>query len=228
MEQCEDKIKCQRRVELRASEIITCPRAQKGERGQPGQSFQNPESIFDQGQRDETKIDNEKEKTERMILSGGRQCRREKTAGNSEHGDDDRVQSNGEKKRDDGNQDHQQKCRNQSEEREVIIRSTCKSHRVEDENAGGTERLRGDGVFLSLQQYSADKQRHADDEANCNPHCRRNQIVLERIFDEKRHTEEKREPADPREKFCAHELLPIDWRSRWLRCFRRRRRVGNC
>src|SRR5437588_1362366 len=217
MEQCEDKIKCQRRVELRVSEIITCPRAQKGECGQPGQSFQNPESVFDQGQCDETKIDNEEvtqkngrplrdrlvreqvkrrrhgdrakseragnklsvhfsdalrpgagakkkclesgehrhenkdlvpgeiffrnkegrhptdlhedssnraenwkripafpfrnrqqtnveerdvnEKAEGMILSGGKQYRREKTAGNSEHRDDDRVQPNGQKNR---------------------------------------------------------------------------------------------------------------------------------
>src|SRR5205807_10087185 len=152
---------------------------------------------------------------------------REKTAGNSEHGDNDRVQSNGEKKRDDRNQGHQQKCRNRSEEREVIIRSTCKSHRVEDEHARGAESLRGDGVFLSLQQYSADKQRDADDEANRNAQFRRNEIVLEGIFHKKRHAEEKREPADPREKFRAHELLPIDWRSWWFWRRRRRFRLDN-
>src|SRR5207248_3917623 len=39
---------------------------------------------------------------------------------------------------------------------------------------------------------------------------------------QKSHAEEKRETADPREKFCAHELLPIDRRSdrnRGLPCF---------
>src|SRR5262249_58334044 len=46
---------------------------------------------------------------------------------------------------------------------------------------------------------------------------------LERIFHEKCDAEKKREPADPREQFRAHELLPIDRRFGWSGDLRRAR-----
>ena len=92
----------------------------------------------------------------------------------------------------------------------MIIRSTRKRHRIKHKHARGAERLRGDGVFLALQQHTANEQGDADDEPDRHPQFRRDEIVLERILHEKSHPEKKRQPANPREKFRPHELLPIN------------------
>src|SRR5262249_12600254 len=47
------------------------------------------------------------------------------------------------------------------------------------------------------------------------------QIVLERVFHEKRDAEEKREPADPGEQFRTHKMLPVDRRFGWFGALRR-------
>src|SRR5206468_6075884 len=62
-------------------------------------------------------------------------------------------------------------------------------------------------------KQTADEKADADCESNGNPQLRWDEIVLERIFHEERHAEEKREAADPREQFRAHELLPVNRRS---------------
>ena len=105
----------------------------------------------------------------------------------------------------------------------MIVSSTCKGHGVEHQDAGRAERLRSDSVFFPFQKQTANNKTGADDEPDRNPQLRRDQIVLERIFHEKRDAEEKREPADPREQFRAHELLPIDRRFGWSGDLRRAR-----
>ena len=45
---------------------------------------------------------------------------------------------------------------------------------------------------------------------------RRDEVVVERVFDEERNAEKQREAANPRETFHAHELFPVDFR-RWRR-----------
>src|SRR5262249_38057025 len=89
-------------------------------------------------------------------------------------------------------------------------------------DAGRAKRLRSDGVFFPFQQQTANNKTGPDDEPDRHPQLRRYQVVLKRIFYEKRDAEEKREAADPREQFRAHELLPID---RWFGCFGELRRL---
>src|SRR4029077_7283108 len=136
---------------------------------------------------------------------------------------DDGVQPNGKQKRDRCDQRHQQKRWNETEEREVIVSSTCKGDGVEHQDAGRAKRLRSDSVFFPFQKQTANNKTGADDEADCNPQLWRDQVVLERIFHEKCDAEKKREPADPREQFGAHELLPIDRRLGWFGDLRRAR-----
>ncbi len=88
------------------------------------------------------------EKSERVILTGRKQHRREKTTRDAEHSDDDRIQPDGEQERDGRDQRHQQKGWNETEEREVVIGSTRKRHGVEHKNSSRAERLRSDGVFF--------------------------------------------------------------------------------
>src|ERR1043166_3440066 len=97
----------------------------------------------------------------------------------------------------------------------MIVSSTCEGDRVEHQDASRAECLRSDGVFFPFQKQTANNETGTDDEPDRNPQLGWNQIVLERIFHEKCDAEEEREPADPREQFCAHELLPIDRRFGW-------------
>src|SRR2546425_7982378 len=60
MKQREDKIKCQRGVELSDGEIITRPRAEKNECCRSGECLNNGKPVFDQRQYEQTKIDHEK------------------------------------------------------------------------------------------------------------------------------------------------------------------------
>jgi hypothetical protein len=163
------------------------------------------------------------EKSERIILVRREQDGREKSARYPEHRDDDSVQAHGKQKRDCCDQRHQQKRWNETKEREVIVSSTCKGHGVKHQDAGRAERLRSDSVFFPFQEQTANNKSGADDESDRNPQLRRCQIVLERIFHEECDAEEKREPADPREQFRAHELLPINRRFGWSSDLRRAR-----
>src|SRR5258708_35140093 len=103
----------------------------------------------------------------------------------------------------------------------MIVSATCKGDGVEHQDAGRAKRLRSDSVFFSLQKQTARNKTGADDEPDGNPQLRRDQVVLERVFDEKRDAQEKREPANPREQFRAHELLPVDRRVCWVGAVRR-------
>ena len=91
----------------------------------------------------------------------------------------------------------------------MIIRSTGKRHGIEHKDSSRAERLRSDRVFLPFEEQTADEKTGANEESNRNPQLRWDEIMLKRIFHEKRHAEEKRQPADPREQFRAHKLLPI-------------------
>ena len=153
------------------------------------------------------------EESERMILAGRKQNRREKAPRKTENGDHDCTEPHREQKRDRGDQRHQQKRWEKTEECEVIIRAAGKRYGVEHKYPGGAKRLRSDRVFLAFEQHAANEKAQADNEADRNAQFRWNEVVLEGILHEKSHAEEKRQTADPREKFCAHELLPIDRRS---------------
>ena len=69
----------------------------------------------------------------------------------------------------------------------------------------------------------------ADGAADHEPAERRDQIVLEGVFDHENDAQKKREPAEPGEQLHAHERLPIERRaagmvaSRWQRLARSRR-----
>ena len=109
--------------------------------------------------------------------------------------------------------DHQRKRWDQSEERKVVERSAGEGNGIENENAGRTQGLRGDDVFLALQRHAANDQRDAGKKSDRNSQFRRNQIVFERIFHEEGDAEEQGKPANPGEHFRAHELLPVDVRA---------------
>src|SRR6516165_6882509 len=102
------------------------------------------------------------EKSERIILVRRKQNRREKSTGNPEHSNDNRVQPHGKQERGCCDQRHQQKGWNQTKEREVIVSSTRKGDGVEHQDAGRAECLRGDSVFFPFQKQTANNKTRAD------------------------------------------------------------------
>ena len=75
----------------------------------------------------------------------------------------------------------------------------------------------GDAVVLSRRFPSGRDQRQANERPDHNAHPRCDEVVLERILNEKHNTEEEDEAADPGEKFDAHERFPIDGTAFWFR-----------
>src|SRR5213079_2045082 len=77
------------------------------------------------------------DESQRMILAGRKQNRGEKAPRKTENGDHDCTQPHREQKRDRGDQRHQQKRWEKTEECEVIIRAAGKRYGVEHKYPGG-------------------------------------------------------------------------------------------
>ena len=92
----------------------------------------------------------------------------------------------------------------------MVERPACESNRVENESSGRTKRLCRNHVLFPLQRQADDDQNQTHSETDRYAHFRLNEIMLERVFHEKRDAQEKRQSADPCEELRAHELLPVD------------------
>ena len=109
------------------------------------------------------------EQSRRIVLSGGQKDWREKAAGDSENRDHERIHSHCEEKRRCRDERHQRKRWDQSEERKVVERSAGEGNGIENENAGRTQGLRGDDVFLAFQRRATNDQRDAGKKSDRNP-----------------------------------------------------------
>ena len=92
----------------------------------------------------------------------------------------------------------------------MVERPACESNSVENKGSGRTKGLRRDHVLLPLQRQATDDQNQTHSETDRYAHFRRNEIMLERVFHEKRDAKEQGQSADPCEELRAHELLPVD------------------
>ena len=95
----------------------------------------------------------------------------------------------------------------------MINRAARERDGVKDDDAGGAQRLRERGEIFARHHHAADEQAKAGKKADGHAQFGRDEVVVERVFDEERDAEEQRKAADPRETFHAHELFPVDfWR----------------
>src|SRR5207237_4417703 len=101
------------------------------------------------------------EQSQRMVLSGRQKNWCEKAASDSENRDHERIHSHCEEKRRCRDERHQRKRWDQSEERKVVERSACEGNGIENKNAGRTQGLRGDDVFLAVQRHATNEHRDA-------------------------------------------------------------------
>ena len=85
---------------------------------------------------------------------------------------------------------------------------------VENHNAGRAKTLRRDPVTTARQPPAEGDQPGTDHHPDHDPAERRDEIVLEGIFDQENDPEKERQPAQPGEQFHAHERLPIERRGR--------------
>ena len=120
------------------------------------------------GQQTDIEQRNVAEQSKRIVLSGGQKDRCEKAAGDSENRDHERIHSHCEEKRRCRDERHQRKRWDQSEERKVVERSAREGNGIENENAGRTQGLRGDDVFLSFQRHATNDQRDAGKKSDRN------------------------------------------------------------
>ena len=163
------------------------------------------------------------EQPERIILPRREQHRREKAAENSQYRHHLRAQSHRQKKSRRSDQRHQQETQRRRERLEVVNRATPKRDRIQHHHARRAQRVRQHAIPLAIHHHATHDQANAHEETQRRPHRRRNQIVVERILDEVRNAEQRRQPAHPREQLHADELLPID-----LQLGRRRCCNGRC
>ena len=137
---------------------------------------------------------------ERIVLTGGEKNRSQETARHSENGHKHGVQPNRQYKSGRRDQGHEQKSRDQSENRKMIVGATGKSDGIENQNAGGTKSLRRDRVLFPFEGESAGEKSKADHEPDGHPDFRWDEVMLKGILHKERHPEEEGKPADPGEK----------------------------
>ncbi len=148
------------------------------------------------------------EQRERVVLHRRQQDRAEEAAEHAECRDDQCVQPDGDQERGHRDHAHQRERYARSERRESIDRMSGKAHAVENQYAGGAQRLCEHSVFLlAVGPQTAPEQTDTGDEAHRHTTHRRDQVVLECVFDEENDTEENGESAKPCEHFHAEELL---------------------
>lgn len=150
------------------------------------------------------------EKADGVVLSGGNDERREEAAEETEDRDDLRVKANGEEERDGGDERHQGKRGERGEEREAIDDVRRERDGVEADDAGGAENVGGDAIFFASDAQACDDERGGESEADRDADARRDEIVLEGVFDEERDREEGGEAAEPGEEFGADEVFEIE------------------
>src|ERR1039458_10140928 len=103
----------------------------------------------------------------------------------------------------------------------MVERAAREGDGVENHHAGRAQSLSERGEIFARHHHTADQQTEAGEKTNGDAQLRRNEIVVERVFDEERDAEKQRESAEPRETFDAHELFPVDF---WQRGFGWRQR----
>ena len=151
---------------------------------------------------------------------------REESAQHSENRDDEGVEPDGEKERRGCDERHQQESWNRPEEIKVINRTARERNAIEDDNSGRAQSLRKHGEMFARHHHAADEQTETGEETNRHSQDGRDEIVVERVFDEKYNAEEQCESANPRKTFHPYELFPIDFRSRLGRRLKNGRRRG--
>ena len=102
-------------------------------------------------------------------MPGRKKDRRQKTAGDSEDRNHQRVHSYREEKGCGRNECHESERREQSKEREVIERPAGEGDGVKNENASRAQCLRRDDILFALQQKAAADKRNPGEKSNRNP-----------------------------------------------------------
>ena len=151
---------------------------------------------------------------------------REETAEDAEDRDHLRFESHGEEEGRAGDEHHEQERGNRAEGGEVVNRAARERDRVEADDTGRDQGLRGDGVARAVDFESADDEAEGEEKADGDADLGGNEIVVEGVFDEETDGEQRSQAAEPREEFRAHKLFPVDGRCGGLRwcgwCERRR------
>src|ERR1035441_9524362 len=163
----------------------------------------------------------------RNVGIGRKQKRREEAAQYDKDGDDKGVEQRGKKKRGGRDERHQQECRDRPKEIKMVNRAAREGDGIQNHDAGRAQGLRERGEIFARHHHAANKQAEAGEKTNGHAQLRRGEVVVKRVFDEKRDTEKQREPAEPGEAFDAHELFPINfWQRRFRWCQRTQWRDG--
>ena len=147
---------------------------------------------------------------EGVVLAGGQQHGRQKPAQQAENGHHQRLQPHGHQESREGDQDHQHKRRHRPEKFKVIYGAAGEGDGVENDHARGAQRVRQRRKVFARQPHPAGQQTQSGEEPRRHAQFGRHQIVVERIFDEERDSEEQRESPGPGKTFDPHELFPVE------------------
>jgi hypothetical protein len=96
----------------------------------------------------------------------------------------------------------------------LVLEAGGKKIGVKDDDAGGAKTLGRDSVAAARQPPTRGDQSQTLGSSDHDPSERRDQVVLEGVFDHENDPEKKSEPAQPGEQLHSHERLPIERRGR--------------